>query len=132
MTSKKNLTNSIMNDEEKQRLNESREELKTIKDAIRYQKLLLSAESKLKTKKLIKEKIARYQNRKKELETRIKVNPKTIERKDKREKKKQEKSASKIQKWFRRQYTEKVKYSINILLYGYRNDIETMSEEVRL
>ena len=40
-----------------------------------------------------------------------------------------EKSASKIQKWFRRQYTEKNKYSVNILLYGYRNDIETMSEE---
>ena len=41
-----------MNDGEKQRLNESREELKTIKDAIRYQKLLLSAESKLKTRKI--------------------------------------------------------------------------------
>ena len=51
------------------------------------------------------------------------------EKKQKQEQLNKEKSASKIQKWFRRQYTEKNKYSVNILLYGYRNDIETMSEE---
>ena len=50
-------------------------------------------------------------------------------KKQKQEQLNKEKSASKIQKWFRRQYTEKNKYSVNILLYGYRNDIETMSEE---
>ena len=51
------------------------------------------------------------------------------EKKQKQEQLNKEKSASKIQKWFRRQHTEKNKYSVNILLYGYRNDIETMSEE---
>ena len=54
---------------------------------------------------------------------------KVNEKKQKQEQLNKEKSASKIQKWFRRQYTEKNKYSVNILLYGYRNDIETMSEE---
>ena len=51
------------------------------------------------------------------------------EKKQKQEQLNKEKSASKIQKWFRRQCTEECKYSVNILLYGYRNDIETMGEE---
>ena len=67
MTSNKNLTNMIMNDGDKPLLKESREQLNTIKDAIRYQKLLLSAENKLKIKKAIKERIKDYQNRKKNI-----------------------------------------------------------------
>ena len=43
-----------MNDGDKTLLKENREQLKTIKDAIRYQKLLLSAENKVKNKERIK------------------------------------------------------------------------------
>ena len=46
------MSHIIMNKkEDKTRLKENRDEIKIIKDAIRYQKLLLSAENKLKTKK---------------------------------------------------------------------------------
>ena len=87
MTSKKNLDNTIMNKEIKKQLKERREQLKTIKDAFNYQKLLLSTERKRKNKKEISEIIKRYQARKKELETHIKENPVTTERKERREKK---------------------------------------------
>ena len=126
MTSKKNLTNSIMN---KNQLKELKQRLNIITDAINYQEFLYGTERKRNVRLGITNKINKYEKLKKEIESQIKEHPVTVERKDKREKKKQEKSASKIQKWFRRQYTEKNKYSVNILLYGYRNDIETMSEE---
>ena len=81
----KNLVNTIMNKEIKKQLKERREQLKTIKDAINYQKLLLSTERKRKNKKEISERIKRYQARKKELETHIKEHPVTTERKERRE-----------------------------------------------
>ena len=50
------------------------------------------------------------------------------EKKQKQEQLNKEKSASKIQKWFRRQYTEKIKYSVHILLFSIFNTV-LMSEE---
>ena len=85
MTSNKNLDNIIMNNDNKNMLKEQREKLKIFQDAIRYQKLLLSAERKLKNKKMIKERIQNYQNRKKDLEAQIKEHPVVVERKDKPE-----------------------------------------------
>ena len=81
----------IMTKENKRLLKENREVLKTLTDAIKYQKLLLSAEHKRKVKKEISDKIKKYQNRKKELENIIKEHPVTTEKKDKREKKRYDK-----------------------------------------
>ena len=125
MTSKKNLTNSIMN---KNQLKELKERLKIITDAINYQDFLYGTERKRNVRLGITNKINKYEKLKKEIESQIKEHPVTVERKDKREKKKQEKSASKIQKWFRRQYTEKIKYSVHILLFSIFNTV-LMSEE---
>ena len=84
MTSKKNIGNNIMKKENKKQLKERIEQLKTIKDAINYQKLLLSTERKRKNKKEISERIKRYQNKRKDLESKIKEHPVTVERKERR------------------------------------------------
>ena len=82
------------------------------------------------------QKIETLEQRKMELEPKIKEHPVVTVAKEKRQEKKQEKeriqkekSVAKIQRWYRKQYTEKIKYSVTILLYKCHDDIEMKSEE---
>ena len=101
-------------------MKEQREQLKTIKDAIRYQKLLLSAEHKRKKKKEFSERNKKYQNIRKELETRIKEHPVTVERKKKREVNKPTNFTLQVTLWKEIDNKEEEKTKT-------RNDIKTFS-----
>ena len=68
-----------------------RQKLKTVTDMLNYQKFLYKAERKRSVKQTIQHRIDKYQKRKEELESQITVHPVQVERKEKREKKKQEK-----------------------------------------
>ena len=121
---------------QKREVKSLRQKLKDTTDILNYQNYLYRTERKRNVRIELAQKIENLENKKKELETKLQEHPVVTEAKEKRQEKKQEKeriqkekSVSKIQKWYRKQYTKRIQYSVNIIVYRSDN-IETVDDEL--
>ena len=120
---------------QKREVKELRQKLKDTTDVLNYQNFLYRTERKRNVRIELADKIEKLEQMKKELETKINTHIVVNEAKEKRQEKRQEKeriqkekSVAKIQRWYKKQYTEKIKYSVNVMVF--RSElVETYDDE---
>ena len=112
-----------------------KQKLKEINDIINHQTFLYGTERKRKVRIKLLQKIETLEQRKQKLELKINEHPIKVEAKEKREKKRdekerirKEKTVAKIQRWYKKEYTQKIKYSINIMVFR-SEDITIIDDE---
>ena len=120
---------------QKQEVKSLRQKLKDVTDILNYQYFLYRTERKRNVRIELAQKIDKLEERKKELETKLHEHPVITEAKEKRLQKKQEKekiqkekSITKIEKWYKKQYNERLKYSVNVMLFR-SVDVETLDDD---